>query len=249
VPVLGRALLDAHVLDPELRTHARRPHEAPRHPAGVTREARDQHAHLAHVRVRGAVFVIPTLGPIICPTEHVPDTNELAGHTTKNMPNQVYMSIRGEVFDLTELAQSHLRVARVVPQKSLLTYGGKAAHDIFPVQVSTLCNGANDSVSPCVNLDVSNRMDENAQYHDCWFFTNDSRPDWYFGVMIAVRWNYRVGFVSYQPKAIRQMTSAGSAVAIYDQLVYDLTSYTGIRPDIQVPAAQYVDLERLPDVR
>jgi chitin synthase len=185
-----------------------------------------------------AIFVIAALGPIICPTQHVFDTNELAGHTTKNMPNQVYTSIRGEVFDLTELAQSHLRVVPVVPQKSLLTYGGKSADDLFPVQVSALCNGVSGSVSPYVNLDVSNRTDDNAQYHDFRFFTNDSRPDWYFEVMTTMRWNYRVGFVGYPPKAIAQMAHSGSIVAIYNQLVYDLTSYTNIGPGIQAPAGQ-----------
>jgi chitin synthase len=109
-----------------------------------------------------AIFVIVALGPIICPTQHVFSTDELARHTTKNMPDQVYTSILGEVFNLTELAQSHLRVVRVVPQKSLLTYGGKSADDLFPVQASALCNGASGLVSPYVNLDMSNWTDDSA---------------------------------------------------------------------------------------
>lgn len=82
------------------------------------------------------VFVIIILGPLICPTEHVFSTSELQSHSSTNSPNNVYTSIRGEVFDLTEIAAQHQRVVNVVPEKSLLKYGGVAADDIFPVQVS-----------------------------------------------------------------------------------------------------------------
>jgi chitin synthase len=89
-----------------------------------------------------------------------------------------------------------------------------------------------------VNLDPSNRTDDNAQYHDFRFFTNDPRPDWYFEAMTQMRWNYRVGFVGYPPKLIKQMAAAGSTVAVYNGLVYDLSPYTKIGPGIQAPSGQ-----------
>ena len=82
-----------------------------------------------------AVFVIAILGNLICPTEHVFSTSELAGHSAEGQPNNVYVGIRGEVFDLTQVAQTHLRVVPVVPEKSVLKYGGTIADDLFPVQV------------------------------------------------------------------------------------------------------------------
>jgi chitin synthase len=82
-----------------------------------------------------AVFVIAILGNLICPTEHVFSTSELAGHTVENSPENVYVAIRGEVFDLTQVSQTHLRVVPVVPEKSVLKYGGTIADDLFPVQV------------------------------------------------------------------------------------------------------------------
>ena len=85
-----------------------------------------------------AVFVIAILGNLICPTEHVFSTSELAGHTVENHPSNVYVAIRGEVFDLTQVAQTHLRVVPVVPEKSVLKYGGTIADDLFPVQVICL---------------------------------------------------------------------------------------------------------------
>ena len=86
-----------------------------------------------------AVFVIAVLGNLICPTEHVFSTSELASHNVENNANNVYVAIRGEVFDLTQVSQTHLRIVPVVPQKSILKYGGTVADDIFPVQVNPLC--------------------------------------------------------------------------------------------------------------
>lgn len=44
-----------------------------------------------------AVFVIAILGNLICPTEHVYSTGELAAHNYDDDPNNAYVSIRGEV--------------------------------------------------------------------------------------------------------------------------------------------------------
>ena len=84
-----------------------------------------------------AIFVAAVLGLLICPTEHVFNSNlsELASHSFALSPNNVLVSIRGEVFDLTSVAQTHARVVGVVPTKSILQYGGTSADNIFPVQV------------------------------------------------------------------------------------------------------------------
>ena len=85
-----------------------------------------------------AVFIIAVIGPLICPTEHVFSTSELASHNVNNDPNNVYTSIRGEVFDLTAIAGLHTRVVSVIPSKAIFKYGGVAADNIFPVQVCVL---------------------------------------------------------------------------------------------------------------
>lgn len=83
-----------------------------------------------------AVFVIAVMGNLICPTEHVFNSNELASHNVKDDPNNVYTSIRGEVFDLTDVASTHLRIVPVVSTTTILkTYGGTSSDNIFPVQV------------------------------------------------------------------------------------------------------------------
>ncbi|KAF8147259.1 glycosyltransferase family 2 protein [Crassisporium funariophilum] len=173
-----------------------------------------------------AIFVIAVLGVVICPTEHVFNSAELASHSFALSPNNVYTSIRGEVFDLTNIAATHQRVVGVVPNKSILKYGGQSADSIFPVQVSALCNG------------VTEYHDVNAQYHDFRVFTNDSRPDWYFERMVEMRYTSRVGFVGFTPKEIRNLANTGHSVAIYNGLVYDVTTSVAIRSsDItQAPA-------------
>ncbi|KAG6372222.1 hypothetical protein JVT61DRAFT_8022 [Boletus reticuloceps] len=120
------------------------------------------------------VFVIAVLGVVICPTEHVFNTSELASHSYSNLANNVYAAIRGEVFDLTQVASTCQRVVSVIPTKSILQYGGQDATNLFPVQVSALCNGVSGSVSPWVQLSAANTMDLNAQYHDFRGVSNDT---------------------------------------------------------------------------
>ncbi|KAF8905955.1 glycosyltransferase family 2 protein [Gymnopilus junonius] len=125
-----------------------------------------------------AIFVIAVLGVLICPTEHIFNSAELASHSLQLNPNNVLTSVRGEVFDLTSVAQTHQRIVGVVPVKTILKYGGEVADSIFPVQVSALCDGITGTVNPYVTLNSKNNTDPNAQYHDFRVFTNDSRPDW-----------------------------------------------------------------------
>ncbi|KAG6333627.1 hypothetical protein ID866_5463 [Astraeus odoratus] len=182
-----------------------------------------------------AVFVIAVLGQIICPTQHVFSTSELASHSYDNNPNNVYTSIRGEVFDLSGVSATHERVVSVVSTKSILAYGGMSADAIFPVQVSALCNGVSGSVSPWVTLSSVNNTDPNSQYHDFRAFTNDSRPDWYFESMTIMRWNNRVGYMGYTPSEIKSMANSGSSLGIYNGLIYDLTDYIKYPPAVLTP--------------
>ncbi len=72
---------------------------------------------------------------LICPTEHVFSVTELASHSAKNNPNNIFTAIRGEVFDLTNFIPFHQRIVSVVSSKSMQQYGGLDASNIFPVQV------------------------------------------------------------------------------------------------------------------
>ncbi|KAG6837153.1 hypothetical protein H0H93_013743 [Arthromyces matolae] len=184
----------------------------------------------------GMIFVIAFLNLLICPTEHVFNVNELASHSSTLQPNNVLTSVRGEIFDLTTIAALHQRVVGVIPASAILKYGGQVADDIFPVQVSALCNGVDGNVSPYVTLDSKNVTDPNAGYHDFRAFTNDSRPDWYFESMVRMRYAARRGFLGYTPKEIRNMANQGRSVGIYNGLIYDVTNYITSPPAVRAPS-------------
>ncbi|KAF7319245.1 Glycosyltransferase family 2 protein [Mycena chlorophos] len=184
-------------------------------------------------------FVIVYLGRLICPTEHVFSSSELASHNYLLNSQNVYTSIRGEVFDLNTVTSLHERTVSVVPAKTILkTYGGTSADNIFPVQVSALCNGLGNGVSPYVVFSTTNNTDVNSQYHDFRFFTNDSRPDWYFESMVQMRWTARVGWLGLTPKEIRTKANNGSSIGVYDGIVYDLTGYVQNPRGLKAPAGQ-----------
>lgn len=184
-----------------------------------------------------AVFVIAVLGNLICPRQYVFDSGEVADHSYQNNPDKTYISIRGEVFDLTRIAQAHGRSVPVVPTKLVLKYGGTDASNLFPVQVSALCQGTTGSVNPYVTLNsVNHTADANIQYHDFRAHNSaDYRPDWYFENMVVMRYNFRLGFVGISPTDVRNRANAGRLVAVYRGLVYDLTDYVNAPPSVYVP--------------
>ncbi|KAI8088683.1 chitin synthase-domain-containing protein [Halteromyces radiatus] len=176
------------------------------------------------------VFII-FFGPLICPHQDVFSSNELQGKSDKD---SAYVAIRGEVFDLTKFAPHHW-ASEVIPEDAIFDYAGKDATNLFPLQVSALCDGTDGHVSEEVVLDFQvNLTDKNAAYHDFRYFTNDYRPDWYFEQLVYMRKNYRLGFMGYEPRDIlRQATnvvnvgdiSTHRQWAILHGDVYDLTYY------------------------
>ncbi|KAJ3999067.1 glycosyltransferase family 2 protein [Lentinula boryana] len=180
-----------------------------------------------------SIFIIAVLGLVICPTQHVFSSGELSSHDST--ATEVYTSIRGEVFDLGIISEAHQHVVSVVPTKSILKYGGTSSDNIFPVQISALCNGVTGTVSPFVALDTTNNSDINAQYHDFRINTNDSRPDWYFESMVTMRYTARVGFLGYTKDEINDMSSSGNSVGIYDGMIYDVTSYVSSQASLIAP--------------
>lgn len=178
------------------------------------------------------IWFLVFFGELVCPHQDVYSQSELQSHNTKD---SAYVSVRGEVFDLTSFAPHHWAID-VIPEDSILTgYMGKDATSLFPVQVSALCQGATGSVSPFVSLDYQiNLTDKNAQYHDFRYFTNDYRPDWYFESMTNLRKLYKVGSMAFDSNTVYQQATTSTVLngistyrqwAILNNNVYDLTYY------------------------
>ncbi|KAG1235193.1 hypothetical protein G6F35_001003 [Rhizopus arrhizus] len=176
------------------------------------------------------VFIV-FFGPLICPHQDVYSVSEIQSRSDKE---SAYVAIRGEVFDLTKFAPHHW-ASEVIPDEVIFEYAGKDATNLFPVQVSALCDGITGRIPEELVLDFQvNLTDKNAVYHDFRFFTNDYRPDWYFEQMVYMRKNYRLGFMGYEPGDIlRQATNVVNvgdinthrSWAILHGDVYDLTYY------------------------
>lgn len=89
-----------------------------------------------------------------------------------------------------------------------------------------------------LDSDNATATDPNSQYHDFRVATSDPRPDWYFEQMIIMRSTARQGWIGYQPSEIHDMAGEGRAVAIYNNLVYDLTSYITHGPAVAAPPGE-----------
>jgi len=179
-----------------------------------------------------AAFFIVVFPMLICPKQYVFSAAELTSFNGKG--SAAYVAIRGQVFDLSDFAPNHY--PKIIPQKSLLKYAGLDATALFPVQLSSLCQGVNGNIDPSVQLDytttnitgsanVISKTDPNMRYHDFRSFTTDPRPDWFYEQMIMLRGSYKKGNIGYTPQYVSSLAAKQQSIAILNGRVYDMTKY------------------------
>ncbi|KAF2279340.1 uncharacterized protein EI97DRAFT_370810 [Westerdykella ornata] len=181
------------------------------------------------------IFLMIGFPAVICPTQHVYSPAELSHYDAKD-GRPAYVAMRGIVYDLGKYIPAHY--PSIVPRQQLERYAGKDATNLFPVQVSALCNGVGDSgIHPGVQLnyrtsnytDQTNLIsttDKNARYHDFRWFYNDSRPDWWYEQQMFLKSNYMKGRVGYSPQYLKTLaTKKNHAIAYMYGKVYDFTEY------------------------
>ncbi|KAF5097268.1 hypothetical protein DV451_003900 [Geotrichum candidum] len=175
---------------------------------------------------------------LICPTQNVLTPEEITGYSFNNNPDKTYGAIRGYVFDLTKFAPGHY--PSIVPTKSILDYGGGDMTNLFPIQLSAVCEGTNGSIdSALVYGSAVNYTDTNAQYHDFRSFLNDSRPDWYLEQMMFLKSNYKKSYMGYTRKHIKALVSDKKrSVASINGYLYDVTSYLAGDISVRVQAGK-----------
>ena len=190
------------------------------------------------------IFFMVGMPRLICPTQHVYSAAELSAYNGDT--KQAYIAIRGVVFDLNAFMPAHYPY--IVPTTSLKKYAGLDATNLFPVQVSSMCNGVHKGgIDRAVQLNyqtnnytgsaaITSTTDNNAQYHDFRWATNDSRPAWFTEQMIMLRGNYYKGNVGYSPTYLKTLSAQQTYIAYINGRVFDLTQYiAGGRPP-QYPA-------------
>lgn len=175
----------------------------------------------------GTIFVILIFPLLICPTQHVYDSSELGQYDGSTGSDGSYVAIRGQVLDLAAFEPHHYPGSGIIPTRYLTKYAGTDATTLFPVQVSALCAGVNGSISPEVQLDFTNTTSVRyAQYHNFNYYTNDSRPDWFFEQMVYLKALYWKGHMGYSSAYLKKLAKKGSVIASIDGNVYDFTDYT-----------------------
>ncbi|CAM1511147.1 Fc.00g086600.m01.CDS01 [Cosmosporella sp. VM-42] len=189
---------------------------------------------LIWVTCLSAAFFMVIFPMLICPKQNVYSASELSSYDGDKGSKGAYVSIRGYVFDLSSYASKHY--PPYIQSKTLLNYAGKDVSSLFPVQVSALCQGKDGQIRPEVTLDyrsinltgsaaLINSVDLNAQYHDFRYYTNDTRPDWYFEQMTMLKANHKKGTIGYTPQYVKKLGKKSQAVAILNDRVYDMTTY------------------------
>ncbi|KAI1108071.1 chitin synthase [Nemania sp. NC0429] len=180
-----------------------------------------------------AAFFIVVFPMLICPKQYVFSADELSKFDGKN-GHKAYASIRGQVFDIGSYAPHHYP-SYVQPTK-LTQYGGLDISDLFPVQVSALCQGKNGNVDPSVLLEykptnvtgsasVISSQDLNSVYHDYRYFTTKFQPDWFYERMEVLKGSYKKGTIGYSAQYVKSLAGKQNQIAILNGRVYDMTKY------------------------
>ncbi|UKZ73502.1 hypothetical protein TrVFT333_001149 [Trichoderma virens FT-333] len=194
-----------------------------------------------------AAFFIVVFPMLICPTQHVYSAQELSAFDGKAKSEGAYVAIRGIVIDLGAFIPSHY--PNYLKQQSLLNYAGKDITSLFPVQVSALCDGVDGAINKAVTLDYKTTnftgspallslTDQNSKYHDFRYFTNDSRPDWFYEQMYYLKSNFKKGNIGYTAKYVKSLGKQAQNIAILDSKVYDMTTYLAGGRHLRVPPGE-----------
>ena len=181
------------------------------------------------------IFFMIGFPELICPKQDVYSPAELGSHNGKGKANS-YIGIRGYVYNLDTFMPRHY--PNIIPESDLKKFAGMDATDLFPVQVSAVCNGVTGSVDKAItltnhatNYSALNPMTSTpsqlfAKYHDFRSFMNDSRDDWWWEQQFMLQKQYKVGNIGYSPQLVHSMsTKSQKAVAIMHGKVYDVTNY------------------------
>ncbi|ORY08021.1 hypothetical protein K493DRAFT_310029 [Basidiobolus meristosporus CBS 931.73] len=166
------------------------------------------------------LFFLIFFGELICPRQYVFSKDELGAYNTKDKP---YVSIRGEVFTIKDFIHKQVSNDELVKN-----YAGRDVSDLFPIQVSYLCDGRSEyGINPAVVL--QNYTDLNAGYHDYRYAKvgNDMSNFYQDRIMAYLRAKNLKGQMAWAPETISDAGKKQNyAWGIIDNMVYDIDSYS-----------------------
>ncbi|KAF3007363.1 hypothetical protein G7054_g2396 [Neopestalotiopsis clavispora] len=178
-----------------------------------------------------AVFFIVIFPMLICPKQYVFSTEELSSYNGKTGSDGSYVAIRGQVFDLDAYLPSHY--PPYITEKTITQYAGTDASDLFPVQISALCQGTTGSIDPSVSF--GNSTNYYAQYHDFRYNTDLYQPDWFYEKMVELKASYKKGNIGYSAQYVSTLAGKSNYIAMLNSRVYDMTDYIRGSVSLQTP--------------
>ncbi|KAJ1917075.1 hypothetical protein H4219_003419 [Mycoemilia scoparia] len=178
------------------------------------------------------IFWIAIFGLILCPHQNIFSVDELSSH---NKPGDAYISVRGEVFDITGFNHISTEVSYKYISDPDMNYLGKDRSDWFPLQLSAVCPGFD--INPTFALQPKSKPYSIADYHDHRFYKHPDGPayNYYqYVLMRKLRSSHAKGHVAYKPQTVyKQGQGNGSPLpnsgrrfwAIVNNDIFDLSSY------------------------
>ncbi|KAI8977542.1 chitin synthase-domain-containing protein [Mycotypha africana] len=176
------------------------------------------------------LFFIVGLGPVVCPgTSTMYSISDVQAH---NVENDNYMSVRGNVYDMTQFAKtSHGSHNMFGTPDAMAALAGQDVSSSIPPPLTVACSGlvTNDNVRIIPNTTNSQQASfihysgGQVQYS----FLNDTQdPYWYWKTFLPRISEYKKGTLVHRMKDLKADADSWgrAAMAMYNK-VYDLQDY------------------------
>jgi chitin synthase len=184
----------------------------------------------------GMVLFIVGINPLVCPKQHVMQIPEMQELWNKDNNENQLVAAYGRVYKLNKNDRFHPAVVSQAFTRSLpKIFGGNDISELFPQQISTLCNrwdGANiDEALTFQNNSVSPSLKSNffryARFHDHRYYLGEGKyaPNYWQDLMKKMDKILKVSDVGYTEKMVSDMGREHD-VFIVNGTVYNLDKLT-----------------------
>ncbi|PVU87122.1 hypothetical protein BB561_006443 [Smittium simulii] len=170
------------------------------------------------------IFFVGVLGLLLCPKKNIFSPSELSGSSKKN---STLISIRGEVFNLKDYSHQGISFDQLYKKN----YLGRDQSNLFPFQLSYVCDGLN--IDPRLSMQDKPVLYSDTYFHDHRWYrhsTDTSGYNYYqYYIMRVLRKDRSHGKIAYDKGILlKQAVNPNSGTvfrAIIDKQVFDLSSY------------------------
>ncbi|CEI86116.1 Putative Chitin synthase [Rhizopus microsporus] len=175
------------------------------------------------------IFFIVGLGEVICPgTQHMYSTANVAAH---NLPDDMWVSVRGTVYDITNFARTQHGASGNIATTDLMDQiGGYDMSDSIPPPLTTACQGLVTSstvkITPNVTTVRASFIHYSGDQNPIPTLTKMSSPTWYWDYFLPTMSLYKKGQLVIPISGLYSDYQSWSRLALaINGKVYDITDY------------------------